>query len=350
MAMPIVHTMLVVHDAMLVVHAMLVVFYLQYATVKNSTRTVLWPQPSAWDQFQLKNYLPTTDLTNITMRVRALRVLALYHLSYVPVLLPKDMNTAASINIGFVSSLYNVTSKDIWSCQDTLTVTAAAAPLVTQTTPAATPTPAPEAATPTPAAATPTPAAAGATPPPPAAAAPAPTPAATPTPAVGAATPPAAGATPTPAPTPAAATPAPAPATPAAAAGPPPKARKRALLQGGDVISLGLTHSTSVVDTYETCEDARILITSSVVIPCGFETLVANADLISERMDTNFSVVSTHTLESFYSLEIKNGLVGVPNTITAGSSSAGAGLLIKSMWLYLMGAFLAVMLQGVLLC
>lgn len=39
---------------------------------------MLWPQPEAWGNFKLTDYLPGSALDTIDERVKALRVLALY--------------------------------------------------------------------------------------------------------------------------------------------------------------------------------------------------------------------------------------------------------------------------------
>lgn len=45
---------------------------------RNSTRTLLWPQPQAWDGFRLGDYLPGWAYKDVERRTRAMRVLALY--------------------------------------------------------------------------------------------------------------------------------------------------------------------------------------------------------------------------------------------------------------------------------
>jgi hypothetical protein len=55
---------------------------LQLMTKRNATRSILWPAPSAWDGVKLADLAPGLNLTNIDTRVRAMKILALYMLSY----------------------------------------------------------------------------------------------------------------------------------------------------------------------------------------------------------------------------------------------------------------------------
>lgn len=55
---------------------------MQLMTKRNATRTILWPAPSAWTNVKLAKLLPSVDLTRIDNRVRAMKILALYMLSY----------------------------------------------------------------------------------------------------------------------------------------------------------------------------------------------------------------------------------------------------------------------------
>lgn len=50
----------------------------QYMNRKNSTKTLLWPSPSAWDGWKLQDHIPWRLMDNVDKRARALRVLALY--------------------------------------------------------------------------------------------------------------------------------------------------------------------------------------------------------------------------------------------------------------------------------
>jgi hypothetical protein len=45
---------------------------------KNMTKTILWPQPEAWNNFKLSDHLPGRLLDTVDKRTRALRVLAMY--------------------------------------------------------------------------------------------------------------------------------------------------------------------------------------------------------------------------------------------------------------------------------
>lgn len=45
---------------------------------RNSTRTLLWPQPQAWNDFRLSEFLPSWAINSLEKRTRAMRVLALY--------------------------------------------------------------------------------------------------------------------------------------------------------------------------------------------------------------------------------------------------------------------------------
>jgi len=55
---------------------------LQFITRRNATRTILWPAPAAWSGFSLQSHLPSFQLTTINERIRALKIIALYMLSY----------------------------------------------------------------------------------------------------------------------------------------------------------------------------------------------------------------------------------------------------------------------------
>jgi hypothetical protein len=50
----------------------------QYMNRKNATKTILWPQPEAWNNFKLGDHLPGRMLDTLDKRTRALRVLAMY--------------------------------------------------------------------------------------------------------------------------------------------------------------------------------------------------------------------------------------------------------------------------------
>jgi uncharacterized surface protein with fasciclin (FAS1) repeats len=112
---------------------------LLYMTYRNSTRTVLWPAPSAWDGFSLARALgPSVPLDSLAARTRALKMMALYGLSYGQLLLPKDYglgvtdpNEAAQLALQaqqmplpFVSALHNVTRAGVWQCKGTLSLVA----------------------------------------------------------------------------------------------------------------------------------------------------------------------------------------------------------------------------------
>jgi uncharacterized surface protein with fasciclin (FAS1) repeats len=102
---------------------------LLYMTYRNSTRTVLWPAPSAWDGFSLARALgPSVPLDSLAARTRALKMLALYGLSYGQLLLPKDYGLGAADAappppaLSFVSALQNVTTSSVWRCKGGLTL------------------------------------------------------------------------------------------------------------------------------------------------------------------------------------------------------------------------------------
>jgi uncharacterized surface protein with fasciclin (FAS1) repeats len=110
---------------------------LLYMTYRNSTRTVLWPAPSAWDGFSLSRALgPSVPLDSLAARTRALKMLALYGLSYGQLLLPKDYGVDARADpelaaamaqaptLPFVSALHNVTRAGVWKCKGSLSLVA----------------------------------------------------------------------------------------------------------------------------------------------------------------------------------------------------------------------------------
>lgn len=108
---------------------LLFLLLLQFSSSINTTRTLLWPAPSAWDDFNLGALLPGTSLDNST-RIQAMQLLALYCISYTQIVLPKDIpgadGSAPAITFSFPSALRNMTSQAAWPCSDTLAVSAPA--------------------------------------------------------------------------------------------------------------------------------------------------------------------------------------------------------------------------------
>jgi hypothetical protein len=93
----------------------------------------------------------------------------------------------------------------------------------------------------------------------------------------------------------------------------------------------GSNKDVRVLAAHETCEGLRVLITDAVPVPCGFEGLVSNHDLIMQQLDmpSPFSSSSPRpqTLEQSYLYwTTTNGLAGKDGKAPSSSSSA-AGLL-----------------------
>eukprot|EP00878_Enallax_costatus_P017512 GHUV01018395.1.p1 GENE.GHUV01018395.1~~GHUV01018395.1.p1 ORF type:complete len:417 (+),score=80.80 GHUV01018395.1:1064-2314(+) len=68
--------------------------FLLYAKPSNNSKSILWPTPSAWDNVQLAALLPGFSSIDVATRTNAMRILALYAMSYTQSLLPKDIPAA----------------------------------------------------------------------------------------------------------------------------------------------------------------------------------------------------------------------------------------------------------------
>lgn len=54
----------------------------QFSSPVNKSRTILWPSVAAWSGVSLAQLLPGTELSSAATRTQALRILALYAISY----------------------------------------------------------------------------------------------------------------------------------------------------------------------------------------------------------------------------------------------------------------------------
>uniref|UniRef100_A0A383VJW9 FAS1 domain-containing protein n=1 Tax=Tetradesmus obliquus TaxID=3088 RepID=A0A383VJW9_TETOB len=317
--------------------------FLLFTSSLNETKTLLWPSPTAWDNIKLANLLPSLTL-DVTTRTRAMRLLALYAISYAQSILPQDIpgadGTAPAIKFPFVTALRNNTANSVWSCPDALTVAAPAwaSPVYNGQLP-----------TPSP------PASPAATPKPPAAATPSPAPAQggiSPSPAPGNPLPaPAAAVSPSPAPT------VPGGETKAPGVQPqqPPVTRRR--LQGQeqqqeqelefDFAAVGLdvaagegqqglrklqaavmgpSKTVNVVDSHETCENIRVLVVDAVPVPCNFASLVTQYEAIQSRMDTAYIKRDFKSLDAaFYDWLVRNGIIKPGEKISQGAGGGSGG-------------------------
>jgi hypothetical protein len=311
---------------------------LQFTNSLNETRTLLWPSPSAWDNIKLANLVPALNL-DVTTRTRAMRLLALYSISYAQSILPQDIpgadGTAPALKFPFVTALRNNTANSVWSCSDSLSVEAPAwasplwsGPLPTPNPPINPNTPSP-AVTPNAPAAMPSPSVVQA--------------AASPSPAPG-----------SPLPTPAAAGASPSPAVPGAEIKTPvnqpqqpPVTRRR--LQGQedlqdlelafdlDAVSAAATRklqaaaagpskSVNVVDSHETCENIRVLVVDAVPVPCNFAALVAQYEVIQARMDSAFIKRDFMSLDAaYYDWLVRNGIIKPGEKISQAVGGSGGG-------------------------
>lgn len=91
---------------------------LQYAKLGNNSKSVLWPAPTAWGNVQLAALLPGYSSIDVTTRTNAMRILALYAMSYTQSLLPKDIPAADGSAPSIVFPYLTGMAQQLSACHD----------------------------------------------------------------------------------------------------------------------------------------------------------------------------------------------------------------------------------------